>query len=78
MLDELKVADNALEVQVGFIAELRARVSELEAERDALRDAATQALSLLENIVTCKWAKTPAGDALRTALAPATAKGDEG
>lgn len=43
----------------------------LREERDVLLDAAKRALSLLEAIGTGKWANTPAGDALRAAIAKA-------
>lgn len=48
-------------------------VIQLLDEIDAYRDAAQSALSLLENIGTGKWAKTPAGDKLRTVLSPSGA-----
>ena len=44
-------------------------VEEVRAERGALIEACEKALSLLNNIGTGKWAKTPAGDALREVLA---------
>jgi len=48
----------------------------LEEERDRLREAAQASLSLLENVGTGKWAKTPAGDKLRAALSGKEGEGN--
>lgn len=58
---EMANRDESPEVKTG-------QILDLIAERDELKEACEAALSLLQNIGSGKWAKTPAGDKLRKAL----------